>query len=77
MTKLLEQAVAEASRRPDDEQDLLATLILAEIEDEQKWAASFAATTDAQWDALAAMAQIDIESGGATSLDDLIGRPRG
>ncbi len=73
MTKLLERAIAEASRLSDEEQDALAARILEEIDDEREWDRAFAATTDAQWDRLAAMARREIEAGGSKSLNDLIG----
>lgn len=72
MTKLLEKAFAEAASLPDAEQDALAARILAEIEDERAWDRAFAATTDAQWDKLAAMAQREAKGKGSTSLDELI-----
>lgn len=63
MTKLLERAVAEASRLPEETQDALAARILGEIEDERVWDRAFAGTTDEQWDRLAAMARRGIEAG--------------
>lgn len=42
MTQLLEKAFEQASRLPSDEQDEFARLLLAELESEQRWAASFA-----------------------------------
>jgi hypothetical protein len=50
MTALLQKAVAEAEKLPQEDQDAIAARLLAEIEDERKWAASFAATTDTQWE---------------------------
>lgn len=77
MTKLLERAVAEASIRPEAEQNALAARILAELDDERKWDQSFAATTDEQWDKLAAMARRDTNSGGSSALGDLVKGQRG
>ena len=37
MTALLEQAVAQARRLPEDQQDAIASRILEEIEDEARW----------------------------------------
>ena len=37
MTKLLEQALDEASRMPEDQQDALARIILGEIASERTW----------------------------------------
>ena len=50
MTKLLERAVAEIEKLPEDAQDAIAARLLADLADEQAWAARFAATTDAQFD---------------------------
>ncbi len=46
MTRLLEQALAELAKLPADEQDAIATLILEELADEQRWQATFAASQD-------------------------------
>ena len=37
MSQLLDQAVAEARKLSDAEQDAIAALILAEIEDDRRW----------------------------------------
>ena len=37
MSPLLDQAVAEAGKLPEAEQDAIAALILEEIEDDQRW----------------------------------------
>lgn len=42
MTQLLQQAIAELHRLSESDQDAIATLILAEIADEQRWEAEFA-----------------------------------
>ena len=52
MTELLAKALHEIAQLPDTEQDRIAALILAELEDERLWDAQFAASQDA----LAAMA---------------------
>jgi hypothetical protein len=69
MTKLLEQAVAEIEKLPEDAQDAIAVRLLADLTDEQSWAASFAATTDAQWDHMAAMVRREIAAGDTTYAD--------
>lgn len=46
MTQLLERAFTAASKLPEPEQDAVASLLLAELEAEQKWAHSFAASQD-------------------------------
>ncbi len=46
MTQLLEQAYARIAQLPASEQDSIATLILEELEDEERWAHKFAASGD-------------------------------
>jgi len=42
LTRSFERAIAKAATLPDDEQDTLAALILAEIEDSRRWDEHFA-----------------------------------
>ncbi|NCS49948.1 MAG: hypothetical protein GPJ29_19035 [Microcystis aeruginosa BK11-02] len=42
MTERLEQAIAQLKTLSTDQQDAIATLILAELEEEQRWDDSFA-----------------------------------
>ena len=42
MTDLLKKAVKKVERLPDDQQDAIASLILDELEDDERWEASFA-----------------------------------
>jgi hypothetical protein len=60
MTTLLQRAVAEAEKLPAEDQDAIAARFLAEIEDERQWTARFAATTDDQWDRMAAEVRREI-----------------
>ena len=53
MTKLLEQAFAEASKRPPQEQDLLAARLMAELAGEDAFDRALAGSSDA----LAALAR--------------------
>jgi hypothetical protein len=46
MTKLLEEAFAEASKLPDQEQDALAAVILEELASERRWDQAFADSAD-------------------------------
>lgn len=46
MTELLEKAFAEASNRPEEEQDQLARNLLADLEAEEKWDQAFANSQD-------------------------------
>ena len=45
--------------------------LLAELEDERAWKASFEATTNEQWDRLAAMVRQEITAGEIAPLDDV------
>jgi hypothetical protein len=46
VTKLLEQAFAEAAKRPEAEQELLAAWLLAELADEDDFDRAIAASSD-------------------------------
>lgn len=46
MTKLLQQAIAEVEKLPEAAQDMIASLILAEIDDERRWDEQFAKSHD-------------------------------
>ena len=71
MTRLLEQAIAQIEKLPEDAQDAIAARLLADWADETEWAAQFAATTDAQWDRMAAMVRREIAAGKTMPLDDV------
>jgi hypothetical protein len=63
MTELLQQAIAQIQKLPPARQDAIAAQVLAELQDEQKWENRFAATTDEQWDRMAAMVREEIAEG--------------
>lgn len=46
MTELLTKAISEVSKLPAQEQDALASLILAEIQSEKRWDEQFARSAD-------------------------------
>lgn len=46
MTNLLEQAIKLVEQLPPDEQNSIASLILAELADDDRWTAAFAGTQD-------------------------------
>lgn len=46
MTKLLEQAFAEAKKLPEDEQDALANFLLEELASERRWTRAFSDSQD-------------------------------
>jgi hypothetical protein len=62
MTQLLQKALAEVQKLPEPEQDAIATLILDELADEQRWEESFARSQD-RLAQLAAKAREDIRAG--------------
>ncbi len=70
MTTLLQRAIAEAEKLPAEDQDAIASRLLAEIEDERRWNDRFAATTDDQWERLVAEVRRDIATGGTHTLDE-------
>lgn len=71
MTTLLERAVIEIKKLPEDMQDAIAARLLADLADEQAWAARFAATTDTQWERMTAMVRQEITAGNTTPIDDI------
>ena len=71
MTELLQRAIAEVSRLSDEQQDAIATRLLAELEDEQAWQDRFDATTDTQWDNLAALVRQDLSADKVLPLDEV------
>ena len=71
MTELLQQAIAQIQQLPPDQQDAIAARFLAELQNEQKWEAQFAATTDDQWDRMAAMVRQEVAKGETISLDEV------
>jgi hypothetical protein len=70
-TELLQRAIVELGKLPADEQDAIAARLLAELEDEQAWSARFKATTDEQWDRLAAAVRQEIATEGTAPLEDI------
>lgn len=70
MTQALASAVAEATKLPPDEQDILAAILLEEISSEQRWSQSFA-TSGHILEALASEALTEYRAGRTKALDDL------
>jgi hypothetical protein len=68
MTQALEKAFAEVARLPAEQQDQFAHWILEELDDDQRWDASFAAS-QGTLTRLAVEAQAEIERGEAEDLD--------
>lgn len=68
MTERLEQAIARLKTLPTDKQDAIATLILEELEEEQRWDESFARSPDLLAK-LAAEAMTEYRAGKTQELD--------
>jgi hypothetical protein len=71
MTELLRRVIAELEKLSDEQQDAIATRLLAELEDERAWTTRFEATTDEQWDKMATMVRKEIEAGETVPLDEV------
>jgi hypothetical protein len=69
MTELLQQAIAQVQKLPREVQDAIASRLLAELEDEQKWETRLAATSDEQWEKMAAKVKQEIASGETDSIE--------
>jgi hypothetical protein len=68
MTERLEQAIARLKTLPTDDQDAIATLILEELEDDQRWDESFVRSPDL-FAKLAAEAMAEYRAGKTQELD--------
>ena len=68
MTEQLEQAIARLKTLPLDQQDAIATLILEELEDNQRWDDAFARSPDLLAK-LAAEAMTEYRAGRTQELD--------
>jgi hypothetical protein len=68
MTELLERVIDQLKTLPADEQNAIAALFLAEMEDERTWKAQFESTTNDQWDRMAEIVRQDIGASDTTPL---------
>lgn len=68
MTELLEKAIAKLKTLPAREQDVIATMILEELEDEIRWDEAFSRSHDALG-LLAAEAMAEYHAGETEELD--------
>lgn len=71
MTELLQQVILEIQKLPADQQDAIASRLMAELKDEQRWTDQFESTTDEQWDRLADMVRQEIAGNDTVSLDEV------
>jgi hypothetical protein len=70
-TELLRQAIAQIEKLPPDQQDAIASRLMAELKDEQRWTEQFESTTDEQWDRLADMVRQEIANDDTSPLDEI------
>ena len=70
-SELLQRAIAELEKLPEDAQNAIVARLLAELEDEQAWAARFGATKDEQWECLAESARQEISTGDTAPLEEV------
>lgn len=70
MTRLLEQAFAEASRLPQDKQDAIAAIVLSELASERRWHKLFEGSQDLL-EELAGEALAEHRAGRTARLDEL------
>lgn len=68
MTELLERAIAQISKLPDEKQDAIASWILEELEDDQLWDEAFSRSSS-QLAALAREARKEHRRGETLPLD--------
>lgn len=71
MTELLQQVISEIQKLPADQQDAIASRLMAELKDEQKWTKQFESTTNEQWDRLSDMVRQEIVSSDTAPLDEV------
>lgn len=70
-SELLQRAISELEKLSEDEQNAIATRLLAELEDERAWTKRFETTTDKQWDRLAESVRQEISTGDTASLEEV------
>jgi hypothetical protein len=69
MTELLGNLIAQLRLLPSIAQDAIASHLLTEIQDEQRWSKSFTETSGRQWKMMADMVRQEIASKEVISLD--------
>jgi hypothetical protein len=69
MGRLLAQAIEEAQKLPDDEQEAIGAWLLAEIESERRWDELFTRAPSGALERMAAEALEDFRAGRTTPLD--------
>ena len=75
VTHLLQQTIERLRALPERDQERYAHLIQRLLEGDQAWDERLAATTDAQWEAMIAAVDRQIDSGDTSTLDDFLAAP--
>ena len=70
MTQALSAAVASAAKLPDEEQNVLAAIMLEEMESEQRWSALFSGSQNLL-EQMASEAIQDFQAGRVQPIDEL------
>ena len=70
MTQALSAAVASAAKLPDEEQNVLAAIMLQEMESEQRWSALFSGSQNLL-EQMASEAIQDFQAGRVQPIDEL------
>jgi hypothetical protein len=71
MTELWQQAIAEIEKLSPNQEDAIASRLLAEVQDEQQWETSFNKTTDDKWDKMAEMVRQEIRNSKTVLLNEI------
>jgi len=71
MTELWQQAIAEIEKLSPNQEDAIASKLLAEVQDEQQWETSFNKTTDDKWDKMAEMVRQEIRNSKTVLLNQI------
>ncbi|GAL95225.1 MAG: hypothetical protein DWQ51_19040 [Microcystis wesenbergii TW10] len=71
MTELWQQAIAEIEKLSPNQEDAIASRLLAEVQDEQQWETSFNKTTDDKWDKMAEMVRQEIRNSKTVLLNQI------
>lgn len=76
VTTLMKEFIERLKEIPEEEQDKYAATYLKELEDDRRWEALFARTTEEQWEKLVEEARTDVEEGETVPLDEFLNAQR-
>lgn len=72
MNKLLQQAITQIEQLTPEQQEAIATRLLADLQDEINWDSRFANTTNEQWQKMAQMVKQEILNKEISPLDEIL-----